>query len=106
MRAWRFRADADFHSSGGKASAGRDLRSINSVITSFLSRLRVVLLQESVSIPALFPGRSEEHTSELQSLRHLVCRLLLEKTRWRATINCLTRPRAPPRAVQAAGPPR
>src|SRR5258705_10113311 len=31
---------------------------------------------------AAFPnprGRSEEHTSELQSLRHLVCRLLLEK---------------------------
>src|SRR5258705_7240708 len=33
--------------------------------------------------------RSEEHTSELQSLRHLVCRLLLEKKnggrvlRWR-----------------------
>src|SRR5437899_11066500 len=27
-----------------------------------------------------FPStRSEEHTSELQSLRHLVCRLLLEK---------------------------
>src|SRR5262245_23362445 len=29
--------------------------------------------------PLLF-GRSEEHTSELQSLRHLVCRLLLEKS--------------------------
>src|SRR5262245_62528455 len=29
-------------------------------------------------IPAL---RSEEHTSELQSLRHVVCRLLLEETR-------------------------
>src|SRR5258705_12223795 len=30
--------------------------------------------------PALsFCLRSEEHTSELQSLRHLVCRLLLEK---------------------------
>src|SRR5262245_64005782 len=28
---------------------------------------------------ALAAGRSEEHTSELQSLRHLVCRLLLEK---------------------------
>src|SRR5258705_10318370 len=29
---------------------------------------------------SLFPlERSEEHTSELQSLRHLVCRLLLEK---------------------------
>src|SRR5258705_7558748 len=29
-------------------------------------------------MPLVFP-RSEEHTSELQSLRHLVCRLLLEK---------------------------
>src|SRR2546429_4269530 len=27
----------------------------------------------------VFPGRSEEHTSELQSRLHLVCRLLLEK---------------------------
>src|SRR5258705_2673409 len=27
----------------------------------------------------LVAKRSEEHTSELQSLRHLVCRLLLEK---------------------------
>src|SRR2546422_8361958 len=26
-----------------------------------------------------FPARSEEHTSELQSRLHLVCRLLLEK---------------------------
>src|SRR5438045_4799884 len=30
--------------------------------------------------------RSEEHTSELQSLRHLVCRLLLEKKK--TTENC------------------
>src|SRR5947199_8150243 len=29
--------------------------------------------------PPAHLGRSEEHTSELQSLRHLVCRLLLEK---------------------------
>src|ERR1039458_10753976 len=28
---------------------------------------------------AAIEARSEEHTSELQSLRHLVCRLLLEK---------------------------
>src|SRR5438045_9684052 len=27
-------------------------------------------------------NRSEEHTSELQSLRHLVCRLLLEKKKY------------------------
>src|SRR5258706_9349160 len=29
--------------------------------------------------PRRTPGRSEEHTSELQSLTNLVCRLLLEK---------------------------
>src|SRR5437899_6248273 len=29
--------------------------------------------------------RSEEHTSELQSLRHLVCRLLLEKKKSKST---------------------
>src|ERR1035441_10977125 len=29
--------------------------------------------------PDIRIDRSEEHTSELQSLRHLVCRLLLEK---------------------------
>src|SRR5687767_15761299 len=31
-------------------------------------------------------GRSEEHTSELQSLAHLVCRLLLEKKNKSITI--------------------
>src|SRR5947199_6721797 len=30
-------------------------------------------------IYGMWQVRSEEHTSELQSLRHLVCRLLLEK---------------------------
>src|SRR2546422_8333719 len=34
-------------------------------------------------------GRSEEHTSELQSRLHLVCRLLLEKKKKKKTlINC------------------
>src|SRR6266404_9645181 len=32
------------------------------------------------------PGRSEEHTSELQSLAYLVCRLLLEKKKKKNTI--------------------
>src|SRR5262245_65047063 len=32
-------------------------------------------------------ARSEEHTSELQSLRHLVCRLLLEKKKKTNTKN-------------------
>src|SRR5438552_13012732 len=33
------------------------------------------------------PGRSEEHTSELQSPDHLVCRLLLEKKKKTNTTN-------------------
>src|SRR5690625_598243 len=36
-------------------------------------------------------GRSEEHTSELQSRGHLVCRLLLEKKKNQHTQNQLTR---------------
>src|SRR5262245_64132398 len=49
-----------------------------------LPDLRVVRLH-SVVVPLPLDGnpvlgsRSEEHTSELQSLRHRVCRLLLEK---------------------------
>src|SRR5258705_9314905 len=34
------------------------------------------------------PVRSEEHTSELQSLRHLVCRLLLEKKKKHVRQRC------------------
>src|SRR2546422_1313128 len=36
-------------------------------------------LFRSIGTVVKFPGRSEEHTSELQSRLHLVCRLLLEK---------------------------
>src|ERR1035441_10817446 len=35
--------------------------------------------QNSYQEVSTYNNRSEEHTSELQSLRHLVCRLLLEK---------------------------
>src|SRR3989442_4905803 len=37
------------------------------------------------SRPIPRPPRSEEHTSELQSRPHLVCRLLLEKKKYSAT---------------------
>src|SRR5689334_24685433 len=42
------------------------------------------LFEEITALPEYFPtrteaARSEEHTSELQSQFHLVCRLLLEK---------------------------
>src|SRR5262245_64627520 len=38
-----------------------------------------------------FELRSEEHTSELQSLRHLVCRLLLEKKKTTSETEHMTR---------------
>src|ERR1035441_11029625 len=38
-----------------------------------------VMERESFENEEIAALRSEEHTSELQSLRHLVCRLLLEK---------------------------
>src|SRR5437899_371738 len=40
---------------------------------------RVAGLPLRLEMPLHRAIRSEEHTSELQSLRHLVCRLLLEK---------------------------
>src|SRR3989442_7610450 len=45
--------------------------------------------REPFRVPRHYPGRfprevrSEEHTSELQSRPHLVCRLLLEKKKYR-----------------------
>src|SRR5690606_40059479 len=46
-----------------------------------LEKRRAVLFQEGLEAlgPRELPGRSEEHTSELQSRENLVCRLLLEK---------------------------
>src|SRR5258708_21996694 len=63
--------------------------------TLFRSQLRhipvatVVLLDKSHSF---FDHRSEEHTSELQSPDHLVCRLLLEKKKKTAhlSLRCRT----------------
>src|SRR5437899_3484829 len=43
------------------------------------STIRLLLLEGFAFAAGLLALRSEEHTSELQSLRHLVCRLLLEK---------------------------
>src|SRR5947199_5160137 len=42
---------------------------------------------------AVLITRSEEHTSELQSLRHLVCRLLLEKKKNKNTADYELSPR-------------
>src|SRR2546425_2408107 len=47
-------------------------------------RNRVPVLAIAAQVPTHEIGRSEEHTSELQSLAYLVCRLLLEKKKKKA----------------------
>src|SRR5256884_1444356 len=44
----------------------------------------LVLSRQLIVLEIDLPGRSEEHTSELQSRLHLVCRLLLEKKKRQA----------------------
>src|SRR5258705_10315109 len=46
---------------------------------SFLDNAGTLVAYVRAISELIIPVRSEEHTSELQSLRHLVCRLLLEK---------------------------
>ena len=43
------------------------------------SKEAVSLIKKSMHSSLSYEERSEEHTSELQSLAYLVCRLLLEK---------------------------
>src|SRR5262245_64277469 len=59
-----FRSPADLEIGGRQAEARAQLAE---------------LLERPQAALCLLGQRSEEHTSELQSLRHLVCRLLLEK---------------------------
>src|SRR2546425_7955259 len=59
---------------------------------SFTAPLRLVSLTTV--------ARSEEHTSELQSLAYLVCRLLLEKKTTIPCLNASTKAQPPTRAPQ------
>src|SRR5258705_9326679 len=65
------------------APAARSSRAGSGVARSFQYESVQALSASSSGVRPLpsraFTSRSEEHTSELQSLRHLVCRLLLEK---------------------------
>src|SRR5690554_7762836 len=71
--------------SGGVAFT---LSAMNEQLHSYLD---VTLVYASKQPPTFWDllsgrvGRSEEHTSELQSRPHLVCRLLLEKKKYRTT---------------------
>src|SRR5687767_6095045 len=53
------------------------------LLPALLRDLPVELLHVGLRLPKLEDSRSEEHTSELQSLAYLVCRLLLEKKKKR-----------------------
>src|SRR5437899_9137122 len=53
----------------------RFMNSGHCVTSIFLAHFALISTKSPLSISS----RSEEHTSELQSLRHLVCRLLLDK---------------------------
>src|SRR5258705_4191326 len=73
-----------FRSTQKKANGNGD----RDAVTQEVERIvETVIVQEPVrqklpkmrSAKTFSTMRSEEHTSELQSLRHLVCRLLLEK---------------------------
>src|SRR5438045_8455260 len=60
-------------------------RSSDPALQTYDSWQRLVIVHELTHVfhldrsRGIWRARSEEHTSELQSLRHLVCRLLLEK---------------------------
>src|SRR5437899_12968962 len=57
----------------GPVDLGGQLRGPTRAVEARLAQI------EPASPRSRLVHRSEEHTSELQSLRHLVCRLLLEK---------------------------
>src|SRR5262245_63068680 len=100
-----------------------DLADLGGPASRFNHNVKAIKLLKSLEAEGRHPGnltpdeqlaltrRSEEHTSELQSLRHLVCRLLLEKkkhktapknshTRWTTRVIC-SRPPIPRRARRA-----
>src|SRR5256714_6693690 len=74
-----------------RLAVGIDLGTTNSLVAAVRNGIAVVLNDHEgrALLPSIVrylgdggvaaAGRSEEHTSELQSLAYLVCRLLLEK---------------------------
>src|SRR5690625_6783820 len=56
---------------------GRSVRKSAPICSNFQGNLPIAI-ELKLNLIDHFPNRSEEHTSELQSRGHLVCRLLLE----------------------------
>ena len=93
---------ADGHISGGVAQAALDMLQVDDFGLDVLDRRLLIALMENfdggpVGVDSLaaaiseergtIEDRSEEHTSELQSLVKLVCRLLLEKKKYKHPIS-------------------
>src|SRR2546422_8178653 len=73
--------EGDLRGGGGTAQAtswGRNGSEMSKARTPPLKKVPTTIVSENQP-PGRFSCRSEEHTSELQSRLHLVCRLLLEK---------------------------
>src|SRR5687767_15526454 len=82
-RRQRFPRGARGDAMGGAARAHR--RRTHAHRAGHVSRVRAFHQRRPDALPS--EGRSEEHTSELQSLAYLVCRLLLEKKKDETSLN-------------------
>src|SRR5205823_8829089 len=60
-------------------SKARMLDLVNNLRSALADRIKTLEWMDDATKEAALKKRSEEHTSELQSLAYLVCRLLLEK---------------------------
>src|SRR2546425_7298524 len=79
-----------------RATLARDVENLPALRSQLRADLRATAERECEALLALgrtAAERSEEHTSELQSLAYLVCRLLLEKKK-KKTTNTLIEERA------------
>src|SRR5205814_5031635 len=71
-----------YRNAGRRAGSASTIRGVREplpfaeAVVAIRARWLDLAIPDSLATPANV--RSEEHTSELQSLRHLVCRLLLE----------------------------
>src|SRR5207253_7107893 len=89
-----------YHTATATIGAGRSTHSVSEGEIVTITRMAIIMVTRVVAL-YMMPGpstmrtelrslvardmRSEEHTSELQSRGHLVCRLLLEKKNKKTT---------------------
>src|SRR5690606_41829942 len=76
-----------FHEKSGGNRAYSNIASVIILKSSFGNKVASNQWHELPDTECIYTGRSEEHTSELQSRENLVCRLLLEKKKKKQTTN-------------------